>query len=101
MEHVLNDYNHLRFAAQQANSTAGVVRQYMLKSHHHLFTYIGYSHACAAFASVAEALATFSWNFMDLFIAVTSIALAERFRLLNRNLQAVRGKVTNGVLEDD
>lgn len=70
------------------------MQQYMLKSHHHLFKYLGYSHACAVFASVAAALATFSWNFMDLFIAVTSIALTERFHLLNRNLQAVRGKVT-------
>jgi hypothetical protein len=94
VEHILNEYNNLRFAAQHANTTTTVIRQYMLKSHHHLFNYLGYSHACAAFATMAGALATFSWNFMDLFIAITSIALAERFRLLNRHLQNVRGKVT-------
>jgi hypothetical protein len=94
VEHVLNEYNNVRFAAQHGNTTASVVQQYMLKSHHHLFTYIGYSHACAVFASVAAALATFSWNFMDLFISVTSIALTERFHVLNRNLQAIKGKVT-------
>ncbi|XP_021936078.1 gustatory receptor for sugar taste 64f-like isoform X3 [Zootermopsis nevadensis] len=92
IEHFLNEYNNLSFAARHANTTSGVVQQYMLRSHHHLFTYLGYSHACAVFASVAAALATFSWNFMDLFIAVTSIALTDRFRLLNRNLQAFRGK---------
>ncbi|XP_021936077.1 gustatory receptor for sugar taste 64f-like isoform X2 [Zootermopsis nevadensis] len=92
LEHFLNEYNNLSFAARHANTTSGVVQQYMLRSHHHLFTYLGYSHACAVFASVAAALATFSWNFMDLFIAVTSIALTDRFRLLNRNLQAFRGK---------
>jgi hypothetical protein len=94
VEHLLNEYNNVQFAAQHANTTVSVLRQYMLKSHHHLFQYLAYSHACAAFATTAAAVATFSWNFMDLFIAVTGIALTERFRLLNRHLQAVRGKVT-------
>jgi hypothetical protein len=94
VEHVLGEYNNVRFAAQHANTTADVLRQYMLKSHHHLFQLLGYSHACAAFATMAEAAATFSWNFMDVFISVIGIALTERFRLLNRHLQAVRGKVT-------
>jgi hypothetical protein len=83
----------VQIAAQHANSTSGVLRQYMLQSHHHLFQYLGYSHACAALATVAQLMATFSWNFTDLFIAVACIALRERFRLLNRHLQAVRGKV--------
>jgi hypothetical protein len=94
VEHILNEYNNIKFAAQHANTTTSIIRQYMLKSHHHLFNYLGYSHACAAVATMAGALATFSWNFMDLFIAITSIALAERFRLLNRHLQNVKGKVT-------
>jgi hypothetical protein len=93
VEHILNEYNNVKFAAQHANTTTSVIHQYMLKSHHHLFNYLGYSHACAAVATMAGAIATFSWNFMDLFIAVTSIALAERFRLLNRHLQNVKGKV--------
>jgi hypothetical protein len=65
----------------------------MLRSHNRLFQYLGYSHACAVLATMALVLATFSWNFMDLFIAIAGIALTERFRLLNRHLQAVRGKV--------
>ncbi|XP_023708030.1 gustatory receptor for sugar taste 64f [Cryptotermes secundus] len=96
VEHLLNEYNNLKFAAQQANTTTSIIRQYMLKSHHHLFNYVGYSHACAAVATMAGALATFSWNYMDLFISITSIALAERFRLLNRHLQNVRGKTLPG-----
>jgi hypothetical protein len=94
VEHILNEYNNLKFASQHANTTTSIIRQYMLKSHHHLFNYLSYSHACAAVATMAGALATFSWNFMDLFIAITSIALAEQFRLLNRHLENVRGKVT-------
>jgi hypothetical protein len=91
---VLSEYNNVRLAAQHANTTTDMVRQYMLQSHHHLFTYLDYSHPCAVMATMASTLATFSWNFMDLFIAICSIALTERFRLLNRNLQAVQGKVT-------
>jgi hypothetical protein len=83
----------VQIAARHANSTSSVFHQYMLKSHHHLFQYLGYSHACAAFATMVQLAATFSWSFMDLFIAIAGIALTERFRLLNRHLLAVRGKV--------
>ena len=93
VEHVLNDYTNVQLAARQVNSTSSVLRQYMLRSHHHLFQYLGYSHACAVFATMTQILATFSWNFMDLFIVIAAIALTERFRVFNRHLQAVRGKV--------
>jgi len=38
-------------------------------------------------------LSTFSWNFVDLFLILISIALAEQFRQLNSRLFSVREKV--------
>lgn len=38
-------------------------------------------------------LSTFSWNFVDLFLILISIALADQFRQLNSRLNAIRGKV--------
>jgi hypothetical protein len=90
---VFSEYNIVQSAANHANSTSSVLRQYMLRSHHHLFQYLGYSHTCGALATIVQFMATFSWNFMDIFIAIAGIALTERFRLLNRHLQVARGKV--------
>jgi hypothetical protein len=58
-----------------------------------VFQYLGYSHAWAALATIVLLMATFAWNFVDLFVVITGIALTERFRLLNRHLQTARGKV--------
>lgn len=38
-------------------------------------------------------LSTFSWNFVDLFLILISIALADQFRQLNSRLYSIRGKV--------
>ncbi|XP_014212790.1 gustatory receptor for sugar taste 64f-like [Copidosoma floridanum] len=35
---------------------------------------------------------TFSWNFMDLFLILVSVALVDQFKQLNHRLQAVKGK---------
>ncbi|XP_011689863.1 PREDICTED: gustatory receptor for sugar taste 64f-like isoform X2 [Wasmannia auropunctata] len=37
-------------------------------------------------------LSTFSWNFVDLFLILVSIALADQFRQLNSRLFSIRGK---------
>ncbi|XP_070156538.1 gustatory receptor for sugar taste 64f isoform X2 [Polyergus mexicanus] len=37
-------------------------------------------------------LSTFSWNFVDLFLILISIALADQFRQLNSRLYSIRGK---------
>jgi hypothetical protein len=93
VEHLLGEYNTVQSAAKQANTNTSALRQYMLKSHRHLFQYLGYSHAWGALATTVQLMATFSWNFTDLFVTIAGIALRERFRLLNRNMQAARGKV--------
>jgi gustatory receptor len=42
---------------------------------------------------IINILSTFSWNFVDLFLILISIALAEQFRQLNSRLFSIRGKV--------
>ncbi|XP_031780266.1 gustatory receptor for sugar taste 64f isoform X3 [Nasonia vitripennis] len=37
-------------------------------------------------------LSTFSWNFMDLFLILVSVALTDQFRQLNQRLYSIRGK---------
>ncbi|XP_034239147.1 gustatory receptor for sugar taste 64f-like [Thrips palmi] len=46
----------------------------------------------AAFVPLMNIFCTVAWNFGDLFVIVLSLSLVERFRQLNRNLQAVENK---------
>lgn len=52
-----------------------------------------YSLTIAIVTIIANFIATFTWNFTDLFIILMSLALTERFRLFNEYLGSVRGKV--------
>lgn len=48
---------------------------------------------------VLNILSTFSWNFVDLFLILISIALADQFRQLNSRLYAIKGKVKYYILQ--
>jgi hypothetical protein len=43
---------------------------------------------------IINVLCAFAWTYMDLFIILISIALADRFRQLNRCMQSIKGKVS-------
>jgi len=57
------------------------------------FAVTEYSLTTAIVTLIANFIATFTWNFTDLFIILVSLALTERFRLFNEYLGSVRGKV--------
>jgi gustatory receptor len=58
-----------------------------------MFAVMEYSFTAAILTLITNFIATFTWNFTDLFIILMSLALTERFRLFNQNLDSVRGKV--------
>ncbi len=47
----------------------------------------------AVFVFLLNVVATFSWNYTDLFIMLLSVSLAQRFKQLNHRLRALKGKV--------
>lgn len=57
---------------------------------HHFFLYSvfsgQYNIALGLFLFFVSKIATFTWNFTDLFIMLISTALAERYKTLNKNL---------------
>ncbi|XP_020278415.1 gustatory receptor for sugar taste 64e-like isoform X2 [Pseudomyrmex gracilis] len=57
-----------------------------------IFTKISYSLWKGILVDIINVLSTFSWNFVDLFLILISIALADQFRQLNGRLYAIRGK---------
>ncbi|XP_076164338.1 gustatory receptor for sugar taste 64f [Ptiloglossa arizonensis] len=57
-----------------------------------VFSKISYNLWKGLAVDVINILSTFSWNFVDLFLILISIALADQFRQLNTRLYSIRGK---------
>ncbi|XP_025270622.1 gustatory receptor for sugar taste 64e-like isoform X2 [Camponotus floridanus] len=57
-----------------------------------IFSKLPYSLWKGILVETINVLSTFSWNFVDLFLILISIALADQFRQLNSRLYSIRGK---------
>ncbi|KAF3421473.1 hypothetical protein E2986_03552 [Frieseomelitta varia] len=57
-----------------------------------IFSRISYSLWKGILVDLINILSTFSWNFVDLFLILISIALTAQFRQLNSRLNSIRGK---------
>ncbi|XP_067206637.1 gustatory receptor for sugar taste 64f-like [Linepithema humile] len=57
-----------------------------------IFSRISYSLWRGILVEVINILSTFSWNFVDLFLILISIALVDQFRQLNSRLYAIKKK---------
>ncbi|XP_015433561.1 PREDICTED: gustatory receptor for sugar taste 64f [Dufourea novaeangliae] len=57
-----------------------------------VFSITSYSLWKGILVDIINILSTFSWNFVDLFLILISIALVEQFRQLNSRLYSIRGK---------
>lgn len=67
----------------------------------HVFHYLPYSHWLAVPGEYANVAITFSWSFVDVFIAVLSAALSARFGQFNDRLQSIMAEVGVRMLPDD
>ncbi|KAL7303890.1 hypothetical protein TKK_0004011 [Trichogramma kaykai] len=57
-----------------------------------IFTESNFALWKGALVQFINVLSTFSWNFMDLFLILLSVALTDQFKRLNRRLHSIRGK---------
>jgi len=82
-------------AVASTDNTIDAFRYYFMKigTYDQFFAVTGYSLTTAIVTLITNFIATFTWNFTDLFIILMSLALTERFRLFNEYLGSVRGKV--------
>lgn len=58
-----------------------------------LITFIPYSGWVGFIGKFINVVATFAWNFMDLFVMILSIGLSSRFKQINEEMQRVKGEV--------
>ncbi|XP_043500317.1 gustatory receptor 5a for trehalose-like [Polistes fuscatus] len=99
LEHILSIINNsLAFEWGTSNSTfENFLRIYITTSHGFIFDIIEYNFAIGIYIFIISKLATFVWNFTDLFVMLVSTGLAERYKALNKRLFVLTKKHANTV----
>ncbi|XP_018399230.1 PREDICTED: gustatory receptor for sugar taste 64f-like [Cyphomyrmex costatus] len=69
-----------------------IIGTYFISQFPQIFTKWSYSHWKGIVIEILNILSTFAWNFVDLFLILISVALADQFRQLNSRLFSIRGK---------
>ncbi|CAL7948631.1 unnamed protein product [Xylocopa violacea] len=88
IEHVLSVFNNAKgYDWDGSNSTfRNFLQIYTLESHSFLFDTMDYNFIFGLYIFVISKVATFTWNFTDLFIMLVATGLAERYKSLNKKL---------------
>ncbi|XP_017793582.1 PREDICTED: gustatory receptor for sugar taste 64f-like [Habropoda laboriosa] len=88
IEHILSVFNNIEgYDWNGSNSTfRNFLEIYSLRSHAFIFNILDYNFTFGLYIFVVSKLATFTWNFTDLFIMLVATGLAERYKTLNKKL---------------
>ncbi|KAL2714282.1 LOW QUALITY PROTEIN: gustatory receptor for sugar taste 64f-like isoform X1 [Vespula squamosa] len=94
IEHTLSILKGFSYATTCAKyrSDSDVIAEYFQSQFPQVFSRMSYSLWKAILVDIVNMLSTFSWNFVDLFLILVSMALADQFQQLNSRLNSVRGK---------
>lgn len=95
VEHALSKVRGMMIAVASTDDIFDAFCYYFTKTgaYDQFFAVMDYSLTTAIVTLIANFIATFTWNFTDLFIILVSLALTERFRLFNEYLVSIQGKV--------
>ncbi|XP_069702250.1 gustatory receptor for sugar taste 64f-like isoform X2 [Periplaneta americana] len=91
-EHLLYNYSHLDSVECRNADLPQLLQCLIRRAHSHVLVMIDYSPFMALFLVLCGLFTTFAWNFLDLFIILISLALAGRFKLLNKYLLSIKSK---------
>ncbi|KAG8034622.1 hypothetical protein G9C98_007698 [Cotesia typhae] len=89
IEHVLSILVNLpdnREPESSNNTWKDSLRIYSQKSHAFILSSLNYNVALGIFLFTISKIATFTWNFTDVFVMLVSTGLAERYKSLNKYL---------------
>ncbi|XP_070156540.1 gustatory receptor for sugar taste 64a [Polyergus mexicanus] len=75
---------------------------YCMSSHAFILETLSYNYALGIYIFIISKLATFTWNFMDVFIMLVATGLAERYKMLNKQVITSKHKTMDwgGIRED-
>ncbi|XP_014604668.1 PREDICTED: gustatory receptor for sugar taste 64f-like [Polistes canadensis] len=93
-EHTLSILKGFSYATNCAKyrGDSDIVAEYFESQFPQVFSRKTYSLWKAILVDTVNILSTFSWNFVDLFLILVSMALADQFQQLNSRLNSVKGK---------
>nr|CAD7444096.1 unnamed protein product [Timema bartmani] len=91
-EHLLSNVKKIERGWLCSNGGPDVVRSYFVNNYSHVFGFTRYSHWKGAAVIFVNLVATFIWNYVDLFLILISLSVAQRFRQINALLFRVKGK---------
>ncbi|XP_066583615.1 gustatory receptor for sugar taste 64e-like isoform X2 [Prorops nasuta] len=85
-EHILSICNNtIKFEWSKSNLTfQNFLEVYCTASHSFILNILNYNYALGIFLFLISKVATFTWNFTDLFVMLISTGLAERYKSLNK-----------------
>ncbi|XP_046736250.1 gustatory receptor 5a for trehalose-like [Diprion similis] len=89
LEHILSMVKNTpsyRWDTATNMSLNNYLHEYSHNSHEFIISVWGYNLAVGMFLFVVGKIATFTWNFTDLFVMLVSTGLAERFKTLNTRM---------------
>ncbi|KAI4488148.1 hypothetical protein M0804_004996 [Polistes exclamans] len=94
IEHTLSILKGFSYATNCAKyrGDSDIVAEYFESQFPQVFSRKTYSLWKAILVDTVNILSTFSWNFVDLFLILVSMALADQFQQLNSRLNSVKGK---------
>ncbi|XP_047354718.1 gustatory receptor for sugar taste 64f-like isoform X2 [Vespa velutina] len=98
-EHIVSVINNsTNFEWGTSNSTfTNFLHIYTVNSHNFILENVDYNFAIGLYVFIVSKIATFVWNFTDLFVVLISTGLAERYKTLNKRLFDTAKKHTNNV----
>lgn len=95
VEHALSHVRVIRLAVLcVVEDKMDGICTFFYNSFPHVYDYFPCSIWNGIIMFIINVICAFAWTYMDLFIVLMSIALADRFEQLNRCLQSIHGKVS-------
>lgn len=91
-EHILNAIS-IAYFAKVCLHKDDLLREIFQVQISHFLMVFPYSWWSAIIGKFVNVVATFCWNYMDLFIMMISVGLSTRFKQINEDLQRNKGKV--------
>lgn len=92
-EHVLNIISIVHYSNLCPTQHKDPIKEFFKAQLNQLFTFTEYAPWKAFLGKCLNVICTFIWTYMDVFVMVLSVGLANRFKLLNDDLMQTKGEV--------
>lgn len=94
VEHILNIISIVFFSNECNPNATDPIQDYFRAEQSQVFAVTTYSPLKALIGKCINVITTFLWSYMDLFVMLVSMGLAERFRQINEDLFKFKGQVS-------